>query len=123
MMNAFASIGHFFFGWPSLAVIVGIVCLVIATLEPPIIAAIIPDLRKWAIAVAVVAFTFTSIAGKYYHDGINERQSQWDAAVAQEAANGEKAHVDAVATVRTKPPSSVRNDARNRDNWKQRGSK
>jgi hypothetical protein len=122
-MTALASVAHFFFGWPSLAVIIGIVALVIATLEPPIVAAVIPDLRRTAIAVAIIAFTFTSIAGKYYHDGLGEKQREWDAAVTQEAANGEKARADAVATVNAESPSSVRNDRHNRDNWKQRGSK
>jgi hypothetical protein len=97
--NALASIGHFFFGWPSVSILVGVAALVIATLEPPIIAAIIPDLRKWSIAVAVIAFSLTSIAGKYYDDGLTEKQRQWDAAVTRETANGEKARVDAVATI------------------------
>lgn len=115
--NALASIGHFFFGWPSLSILVGIGALVIATLEPPIIAAIIPDLRKWSIAVAVVAFSLTSIAGKYYDDGIKERQSQWDAAVAKEAVNGDKARTDAVATVGPVPANRgvFNHDAHNRN--------
>jgi hypothetical protein len=116
--NTLASIGHYFFGWPSVSVIVGVVCLVIATLEPAWLASIVPDLRRTAIAVAVIAFTFTAISGKYYNDGLRERQSQWDAAVAQETANGEKARSDAVASVIAEPPSSVRNDRFNRDNWR-----
>lgn len=97
--NALASIGHFFFGWPSVSVIVGIVALVIATLEPAWLASIVPDLRRTAIAIAIVAFTFTAISGKYYNDGLRERQSQWDAAVAQETVNGDAARKDAVTSI------------------------
>lgn len=115
--NTLASIGHFFFGWPSVSVIVGIVALVIATLEPPWLAVIIPDLRRTAIAVAVVAFTFTGIAGKYYNDGLRERQSQWDAAVAKEAASGDKARADAVVSVGPVPAnrSVFNHDPHNRN--------
>lgn len=123
MITALESVGHFFLGWPSLAVIVGIVALVIATLEPAGLAAIVPDLRKTMIFVAVVAFTFTAISGKYYNDGLSEKQRQWDAAVAQEAVNGEKARAAAVASVTAELPSSVRNDPFNRDNRKQPGRK
>ena len=118
-----ADVWHFLFGWASVAILVGIGAIVIAALEPPIIAALIPDLRKWAIAVAVVAFSLTTIAGKYYDDGLSEKQHQWDAATAQEAVNGEKARAAAVGSVTAESPSSVRNDPRNRDNWKQPGRK
>ena len=87
------------------------------------IAAIIPDLRKWAIAVAVVAFSLTAIAGKYYDDGLAEKQHQWDAALALETVAGNAARSEAVATVERSTPDSVRNDKRNRDNWKQPVSK
>lgn len=123
MITALESVGHYFFGWPSFSVIVGIVALVIATLEPPFLATIIPDLRRTMIAVAAVAFAFTAISGKYYNDGLSEKQRQWNAAVSQEAANGEKDRANAVATVRAEPSSSVRNDRFNRDNRKQPGSK
>jgi hypothetical protein len=111
------SIGHFFLGWPSVSVIVGIVALVIATLEPPVIAAVIPDLRKWAIAVAVVALSLTTIAGKYYDDGLAEKQRQWNAAAAQEIANGNAARAAAVVSVGSVPANRgvFDNDARNRD--------
>lgn len=123
MIGWFESLWHFFFGWPSVAIIVGIIAVVIAFLEPPVVAALIPDLRKWAIAVAVVAFSLTTIAGKYYHDGLAEKQQQLDAALARETANGEAARANAVRSVRAATPSSVRHDARNRDNWKHAGSR
>jgi hypothetical protein len=121
--NALESIGHYFFGWPSVSVIVGIVALVIATLEPAIIAKIIPDLRRTMIAVAVIAFTFTAISGKYYNDGLSEKQRQWNAEIAQETVNGEKARANAVASVIAESPSSVRDDRFNRDNWRKPGNK
>jgi len=118
-----ADVWHFLFGWASVAILVGIGAIVIAALEPPIIAALIPDLRKWAIAVAVVAFSLTTIAGKYYDDGLTEKQRQWDDALSQEAVAGNAAHSEAVATVKRDTPDRLRNDKRNRDNWKQPVSK
>jgi hypothetical protein len=59
----------------------------------------ITDLRKWAIVVAVVALSYTTVAGKFYHEGLAEKQRQWDNALLQEAANGEEARADAERTV------------------------
>lgn len=114
-MNWLSEAWHFAFGWPSVDVLIGAAAIAIAALEPPLIAAVIPDLRKWMICVAVVAFTFLSISGKYYHDGIAVKQAEWDQALAAEAANGEKARSDAVAAVSSEPPDGMRNDPRNRD--------
>jgi hypothetical protein len=118
------SLWHFFFGWPTVDVLVGSACIAIAVFETWIINSIpapfnklIPDLRKWAIVGAVVAFTFLSISGKFYHDGLAEKQRQWDAALATEAVKGEQARTDAESTVRNESPDGVRNDPRNRDNW------
>lgn len=97
--SAIESLWHFVFGWPAVDILVGVVALVIAALEPPIVAAIVPDLRKWAIAVAVVAFTFLSISGKFYHDGLAEKQRQWDEALAAASSQGEADRAAAVASV------------------------
>lgn len=115
-MNWLAEIWHFVLGWPAADVLVGAAAVAIAVLEPPLIAALIPDLRKWAIAVAVVAFTFLSISGKYYHDGIAVKQAEWDAALAAEAASGAKILGDAELAARADTPDSLRNDKWNRDN-------
>jgi hypothetical protein len=114
------SLWHFVFGWPAIDMLVGVAAIAIAALEPPLVAAIIPDLRKWAICVAVVAFTFLSISGKFYHDGLAEKQRQWDVALSQEVTKGEQARTDAESTVRNAPTDGVRNDPRNRDNWGKR---
>lgn len=118
-----ASLWHFVFGWPSVAILIGAAATAIAILEPPLVAALIPDLRKWAIVVAVIAFSFTAIAGKYYHDGIAELQRQWSESLAKEADQGEQARTDADRTVQSDTPDSVRNDRWNRDNWSKPGSK
>jgi len=120
MMFWIQSLWHFVFGWPSVAVLVGVACTALAVLEPPIIATIIPDLRKWAIAVAVVAFTFTGIAGKYYNDGLNEKKRQWDEAISREAGNGEAARDDAVRAIGPVPAdrSVFQHDRHNRNRGK-----
>lgn len=119
------SLWHFLFGWPSLAIIIGVISVAIAVLEPAWVAKFIPDLRKTAIAVAIVAFTFTSIAGKYYNDGLTEKKRQWDEAISREVASGEQARADAVKSVGPVPAnrSVFNNDRRNRDHGKQSGSK
>jgi hypothetical protein len=115
MIGMLEAIGHFLFGWPSLAVLVGIVATLIAIFEPPAIALVIPGLRKLAIFVAVVAFSITAIMGKYYNDGLNEIKAQVNDGLAREAVQGEAARTDAVRTVRAADPDGLRNDRWNRD--------
>jgi uncharacterized protein involved in cysteine biosynthesis len=117
-MTLLESIWHFLFGWPSVAILVGIVATAVAILEPPAIALVMPRLRSLAIMVAVVAFSLTALMGKFYNDGLAEKQHQLDAGLAREAINGEKAYSDAVRALRSAAPSSVRDDPRNRDNGK-----
>lgn len=117
-----------FFGWTfntvwqfiassaSLGTIVG-GCAVFIAVALPKQLDFITDLRKWAIVVAIIAFSYTSVAGKFYNDGIAVKQSEWDAALASEIVKGEKARSDAESAVRALSPDGVRNDPRNRDNW------
>src|SRR6266571_5377492 len=76
MMGWIEAIWHFLFGWPSVAILVGVAATLIAVLEPPALDALIPNLRKFAIIVAVVAFSLTAIMGKFYNDGLREIKSQ-----------------------------------------------
>lgn len=114
----FNSAWHFIASSASLATLIGCGAVAIAIMTPPVIAAFIPDLRVAALCVAAAAFYSSFVAGKFYDAGLKVKQAQWDAAVAQEAVNGEKARTDAESTVRDELPDSVRNDPRNRDNWK-----
>lgn len=113
------SLWHFVFGWPSVAILIGAAATAIAILEPKQFDAI-TDLRKWAIVVAVIAFSFTAIAGKYYDDGLAEKKRQWDAALVKETERGEQAGTDAAATVGpiTTDRSLFRSDPFNRDRGK-----
>lgn len=108
-----ASLWHFVFGWPAVTVLVGMGATAVAILEPKQLDAI-TDLRKWAICVAVVAFSLTVIAGKFYDDGLTEKQRQWDAALAKEAVSGAKILDDARRDARADTPDSLRNDSWNR---------
>jgi uncharacterized protein involved in cysteine biosynthesis len=117
-MTLLESIWHFLFGWPSVAILIGVAATAVAILEPPAIALVVPRLRSLAIMVAVVAFSLTALMGKFYNDGLAEKQHQLDAGLAREAINGEKAYSDAVRALRSAAPSSVRDDPRNRDNRK-----
>jgi hypothetical protein len=103
----------------SIATVVGVIALAIAILEPAIVAALIPDLRKWAIVVAVIAFGYSAVFTKGMDYGLSVKQTQWDTAAKQEVVNGNAARSKAVATVRNLPSNSVRHDGWNRDNWKQ----
>jgi len=76
----------------------------------------ITDLRKWAITIAVIAFSFTSIAGKFYHDGLSVKQAQWDKAKAASVTVSEKARSNAERDVSHDTPEQLRNDPDNRDN-------
>lgn len=112
-----SEIWHFLFGWPAVDILIGAACVAIAVLEPPIIATIIPDLRKWAIAGAVVAFTFLTISGKFYHDGIAFKQAEWDSALAKQVEQGEADRAAAVAAepAATSDRSVFNDDPDNRD--------
>lgn len=115
-MWAFNTIWHFIASTASIGVIVGGCATAVAVLLPKQLD-FITDLRKWAVVVAVIAFSYTLVMGKGYSDGVAVKQAEWDAALAKEVADGNKARADAVRTV---PPVSadrgvLRSDPRNRD--------
>lgn len=112
----FHTIWGFIASSASVATIVGGIAVAIAVLLPKQLD-FITDLRKWAIVVAVIAFSYTFIAGKFYNDGIAVKQTEWNNALAIETSKGEQARTDAESTVRDLSPDSVRNDPRNRDNF------
>jgi hypothetical protein len=114
----FANIWNLVFSSFSLATLIGIAAAAAAVLTPPVLSALIPNLRWIAVYVALGAFTYTYVAGKFYHDGLTAKQSEWDAALAREAVNGETARTDAERSVARDTPDGVRKDPRNRDNWK-----
>lgn len=120
MIGAFAQDAwHFLFGWAGVDMLVGFACVAVAVLTPPAIVVFIPDLRKWAIYGAVIAFTCMGCIAYGFKNGSDEKQRQWDAAQAREAVNGEKARSDAERAV---PDASDRRvldaDPRNRDGGK-----
>lgn len=112
---ALESFWHFIWGWATVDLVVGIIAIAIAILEPAIIAKLFPNIRPWAIATAVIAFTALGILAHGYQNGLAEKQRQWDEAAANEIPVGEQAHTDAVNTVRAEPPDGMRNDLWNRD--------
>ena len=120
-MNFLSLAWHFLFGWAGIDLLIGIACVAVAILEPPIVAVLIPDLRKWAIAGAVVAFTLTGAITYGYKNGSDEKQRQWDAALVRELELGERARSSAVATVGPMPSDRgvFRGDPDNRDRGEQ----
>ena len=75
---------------------------------PPVLTALLPQLRTYAIATAVVCFTISSIAGKFYHDGLSVKQAQWDAANKKTDATAVKARTDAEQSIGDTVPDGVR---------------
>lgn len=109
------SLWHFIFSSASLWTIGGCIAVAIAVLMPPVLTALLPQLRTYAIAAAVVCFTITSIAGKFYHDGLSVKQAQWDAANKKTDAKAVKARTDAEQSVGNASPDGLRSDRYNRD--------
>lgn len=86
---------HFLFGWAGVDMLIGFACVAVAVLTPPAVVVVIPDLRKWAICGAVVAFTLMGSIAYGYKNGSDEKQRQWDAALVKEFDLGEKARASA----------------------------
>lgn len=104
---------NFIVGWAGIDMIVGVIAVVVAVLVPP--------LRRYAIYTAIVAFTCMGLIAYGYNEGLKETNRQWDAALAREAAAGNQARTDAVATVGTVPSDRgmFRGDPDNRDGRKE----
>lgn len=106
----------FFFGWAGVDFLAGIACVAIAVLQPPIVAKLIPNLRKWAVAGAVVAFTCMGCIAYGHKNGIDFTRAQWDDAVRREGVNGETIRSNAERSVsRTDDRRVFDNDPDNRD--------
>lgn len=115
---ALQSLWHFLFGWAGIDILIGFAAVAVAALMPTVVVAFIPDLRKWAIGVAVVAFTLTGAIAYGYKNGSDEKQRQWDAGLSREIVDGNEVLAGAVRDAARATPDSVRNDRWNRDNWK-----
>ena len=115
MMGWLEAAWHFVFGWPSVTILIGSAATAVAVFLPPTVALVMPGLRRFAVIVAVIAFSLTAIMGKYYNDGLNEIKAQVDAGLAREAVQGEAAHDDAVHAVDAAGAGGLRNDRWNRD--------
>lgn len=122
-MNWIEAAWHFLISLAGIDILIGAACVAVAVLEPPIVAVLIPDLRKWSIAGAVVAFTCAGLIAHGYRNGLDEKQRQWDAALARETADGNKARSDAAASVGPVPAERwmFRSDPDNRDSGKGSG--
>lgn len=114
------SVWHYLFGWAGVDMLIGFACVAIAVLEPPIIAALVPDLRKWMIAGAVIAFTCMGCIAYGYKNGSDEKQRQWDAALAREFNVGEKARASAERSIPDTADRWVFNDDRFNRNHRNR---
>lgn len=114
-MNWIEAAWHFLIGWAGIDFVIGALAVAVAVF--------VPLLRRWAIATAIVAFTLMGAISYGYNEGLKETMRQWDAALAREAAAGEKARADAVATVGPVPADRgvFRSDPDNRDGGKQAG--
>lgn len=111
------SIWHYVVSSAALSTLIGGAAVAIAVLLPKQFDWI-TDLRKWAIVVAVCAFSYSLIYGWGYRHGLQVKQDQWDAALVTEFERGTKAGDDAANTVRGDTPKRVRDDQWNRDNWR-----
>jgi hypothetical protein len=71
---------HFMLSPVPIATLIGCGAAAVAVLLPPFIAAIVPNLRIVAICVAVGAFAYISVAGKFYNDGLKVERAISDKA-------------------------------------------
>lgn len=110
---------HFLFGWAGVDMLIGLAAVAVAVLVPPAVVAFIPELRKWAVCVAVVAFTLMGAIAYGYKNGSDEVRRQWDAALTREVEKGSKARADAERDVPDATSRGVfRSDPNNRDRGK-----
>jgi hypothetical protein len=111
-MNWIEAAWHFLFGWAGIDMLIGAAAVAVAVF--------VPLLRRWAIGTAIVAFTCMGCIAYGYNEGTKETKRQWDAALDREAAAGNKARADAVATIGPVPADRgmFRGDPDNRDSGK-----
>jgi hypothetical protein len=116
LLSTLAAVWHFLFGWAGIDMLVGFAAVAVAVLLPKQLD-FITDLRKWAICVAVVAFTLMGAIAHGYKNGFNECKRQWDGALVKETDNGEAARTNAVDSVGPVPASRelLRSDPFNRN--------
>ena len=116
-MSILHVVWNYLFGWAGVDILIGFAAVAVAVLTPAFITKFIPDLRKWAIAAAVVAFTLAGAIAHGYKLGRAELRAEWDAALAREADRGEKARDNAVRRVgpESSDRSLFRGDPFNRD--------
>lgn len=118
------SLWGFLWGLASIDMMIGIAAVAVAVLEPKFMDRI-TDLRKWAICTAIIAFTFAGAIAHGYKNGLDEKQRQWDNALAREVGDGEAAHDKAVDAVGPVPASRelLRSDPFNRNRGQQPSGK
>lgn len=92
------AIWNYLFGWAGLDILIGFAAVAVAVLLPAPLAAI-TDLRKWAVCVAVVAFTLAGAIAHGYKSGLAQKQAEWDRSLGREADRSEKARDDAVRDI------------------------
>lgn len=101
---------HLLFGWFGVATLIGCAAVAVAifsvwidSVMPVVLLPFTTNLRHYAIAVAIIAFSFTAVSGRYYNEGIKIEKAKWDAAVQAAIDKGQKAHDDAEHSVDTDP--------------------
>lgn len=94
-----AAAWNYLFGWAGVDFLIGIACIAIALFEPPFVAVLIPDLRKWAIAAAVIAFTCMGCIAYGHKNAIDFMLVRLDEANRHEAVKGEADRTDAERAV------------------------
>lgn len=97
---------HLLFGWFGVATLIGCAAVAvavfsvwIASVMPVFLVPFTTNLRHCAIAVAIIAFSFTAVSGRYYNEGIKIEKAKWDDAKAAALKTGNDAHSDAERSV------------------------
>jgi hypothetical protein len=99
MFIGLGAVWNWFFGWGGIGLTTTIVASLVAFFLPPILTAVIPGLRRFAIEVALVAGFLTFSSGYFFTNGANYVQGKWDAARQLAADNANKSREDAEQSV------------------------
>lgn len=101
-----SAIFNLIWGWFGVATLIGLGAIAVVifsgwieTILPPLLAYPATKLRHYAILVAIAAFSFTAISGRYYNEGIRFKQAQWDDAKAKALKTGNDARSGAERSV------------------------